>query len=393
MRCEHCGRETPEGHYCAYCGAHLAAANTRYHPQQRRHAFAANPSESVYHPSVVTTLFPHLAPERSHQLRWILGGAALIVFLIAFGRLVPVAIVLAALLVPLLYLYYFYEVAIFEDEPLAVLAGTFLAGLVLGAAFSAALYKPILDQSTASLLPGRGPTQTYIVLTGVVFPMASLLLMLVGPVVLLITRRKFDEVLDGLAFGAASGLGFATAQSIVFSWLLITGPLQRPGQAFSWALPVVRIALLQPLLYASAAGLVCASLWLARDPQTPRRSMGLLATPLVAVLLALILLVAPALASVLFGGDVLNLVYYAAALVLLLLLVRVVLHVGLVEKAQAIGHGGTMRCPHCFHEVGDTPFCPHCGLAMRSTSNRARPGTPPASAPSSSPQASGGAAQ
>src|SRR5215470_10076378 len=233
MRCEHCGRETPEGHYCAYCGAHLAASQTRHHPQKRRHVFAANPNEHVYHPSVVTTLFPHLAPARAHQLRWILGGAALIIFLIGFGRFVPVAIVLAALLVPVLYLFYFYDVAIFEDEPLPVLLGTFVAGLLLGTVLSAAFYKPTLNQVTTSLLPGHGPTPTYVVLTGVAFPLAALLLMLVGPVWLLLTRRKFDEVLDGLAFGAASGLGFAAAQSIVFSWLLITGPLQQTGQALS----------------------------------------------------------------------------------------------------------------------------------------------------------------
>src|SRR5262249_32931162 len=160
-------------------------------------------------------------------------------------------------------------------------------------------------------------------------------LMLVGPVWLLLTRRKFDEVLDGLAFGAASGLGFAAAQSIVFSWLLITGPLQQSGQALSWALPVVRIALLQPVLYAASAGLVCASLWLARDPQAPRRSMGPIASPLVALPLAAIFMVAPALGAVLYGGDVLNLIFYGVAVVALLLLVRHVLHVGLVEKARA----------------------------------------------------------
>ncbi|MFI5271786.1 MAG: PrsW family glutamic-type intramembrane protease [Ktedonobacterales bacterium] len=373
MRCEQCGREIPEGHYCAYCGAHLARNAAGHNARRRRQVFAANPSEHVYHPSVISTLFPHLGPSRTHTVRWVLAGAALVVFLIAFGRYVPLALVLAALLVPALYLFYFYDVAIYKDEPLIVLATTFVAGLVLGTLLSLVLYKPILDQVSTSLLPGNGPSQGYVVLTAIVLPVLALALMLVGPVILLVTRRKFDEVLDGLAFAAASGLGFAAAQSIVFSWILITGRFQQAGAGYSWALDIIRVALLQPLLYAAAAGLAGASLWLARDHQVPRQALGPIASPPVAVGAALLGMIVPALLSVLYGGQVLDLLYYGVTLVCLLLIVRHVLHVGLIEKARALGHGGPMRCPHCYHEVGDTPFCPHCGLAMRSVSQRQRP--------------------
>ncbi|HKS70208.1 MAG TPA: PrsW family glutamic-type intramembrane protease, partial [Ktedonobacterales bacterium] len=254
MRCEFCGQETPPGRFCAHCGARLTTEARRRAHQRRAFAFAANPSEHVYHPSVVSTLFPHLGPARTHQLRWILAAAAVIIFLIAFGRFVPLAIVLAALLVPALYLWYFFAVAIYRTEPLIVLAGTFVAGLVLGAALSLALYTPLQHQSATSLLPGRGPAQGYVILAGIVYPVLALALMLVGPVLLLLTRPRFDELLDGLAFGAASGLGFAAAQSVIFSWLLIVGGFQRGGAGYSWALDIVRVALLQPLLYASAAG-------------------------------------------------------------------------------------------------------------------------------------------
>jgi RsiW-degrading membrane proteinase PrsW (M82 family) len=381
MRCPHCGRETPAGHYCAYCGAHLAAAHTRHDPRSRRQAFAANPSEHVYHPSVVSTLFPHLAPARIHQVRWLLAGAALVVFLIGFGRFVPLAIVLAALLVPVLYLLYFYDVELYEDEPLPVLGATFLLSAILGFGLSVLLYRPILTDVATTILPHRGPSAAYVLLSAVVLPVVGLLLLLVGPAILLFTRRKFDEVLDGFAFGAASGLGFAAAQSIVFSWLLITGPFQRGGPAYSWALPVIRVALLAPLLNATAAGIVCAALWLQRDPQAPRRAMGPLASPVIAFVVAALGLLAPALLSIYVPGQVLNLVWYGAALVALLLVARHVLHAGLVEKAHAIGHGGTMKCPHCFHDVPDTPFCPNCGLALRSTANPARRPLPAAPGP------------
>ncbi|HKB49728.1 MAG TPA: zinc ribbon domain-containing protein, partial [Ktedonobacterales bacterium] len=86
MRCSHCGRELPEGaSYCPHCGTqqHLAigAARTR--------AFAANPGEHVYHPSVVSTFFPHLGPVRTNQARWLLLLAAAAIFLIGLGRFVP----------------------------------------------------------------------------------------------------------------------------------------------------------------------------------------------------------------------------------------------------------------------------------------------------------------
>lgn len=375
MRCVFCGQETPQGRFCAHCGARLTGEPERpgSHYQRRAFAFAANPSEHVYHPSVISTLFPHLGPARTHQLRWILAAAAIVIFLIAFGRFVPLAIVLAALLVPALYLWYFFAVAIYREEPLAVLVGTFVAGLVLGAVLSLALYTPLQHQSAASLLPGRGPAPGYLLLAGIVFPLVALALMLVGPVLLLLTRPRFDELLDGLAFGAASGLGFAAAQSVIFSWLLIVGGFQRGGAGYSWALDIVRVALLQPLVYASAAGLVGAALWLARDRQVSRRTLGPLAWPIVDVPIAVLGIVLPALFSVLHGGQVLDLVYYGVALVVVLLVIRYVVHVGLLEKARALGHGETLRCPHCGEEIGDTAFCQHCGLALGSLAPRERP--------------------
>lgn len=384
MRCEYCGQETPPGRYCVHCGARLAGEDETHRPpvsqrprqhRRRTFAYAVNPNEHVYHPSVISTLFPHLGPARTHQVRWILAAAAVVIFLIAFGRFVPLAIVLAALLVPALYLWYFYDVAIYRDEPLTVLVGTFVAGLVLGAVLSLALYTPLQHQSTTSLLPGRGPSPGYVLLAGIVYPAVALALMLVGPVILLLTRPRFDELLDGLAFGAASGLGFAAAQSVVYSWLLIFGGFQRGGAGYSWALDILRVALLQPLLYAAAAGLVGAALWLARDRQVSRRALGPLASPFVAVPIALLGIVLPALLSVVAGGQVLDLLYYAVALVSLLLVIRHTLHVGLLEKAHALGHGGTPRCPHCGEEVGDTAFCGHCGLALRSLPPRGRPAT------------------
>jgi RsiW-degrading membrane proteinase PrsW (M82 family) len=331
--------------------------------------YAANPAEHLYHPSVISTLFPHLSPRRTLQTRWLLFVLAAAVFLIGLGRLVPLSIVLAALLVPALYLLYFYQVQLYEDEPLRVLGATFLLSALLGLVMSAAFYRAILSQHRV----GFGPMPSYALLVGVALPLLGQALMLVGPLMLYFTRPRFDDVLDGLAFGAASGLGFSATQSITYAWQLILGPFQQAGADYDWALLTIRIALLVPLVNAATTGLLCAALWIERDRDAEaRREAGPLVSLAAAVVIAALGQVVPALGSTLKGGPVLTLVWYAATLIVLLLLVRHVLHIGLLEKARKLGHGASLRCPHCHHLIGDVSFCPHCGLAMRATSKRAR---------------------
>ncbi len=371
MRCEHCGRETPEGHFCAYCGAHLSAADTPHSPTSRRHVFALNPNEHVYHPGIISTFFPHLSPYRAQQFRWVLYVLAVIVLLLVAGRYIPVAIVAAALIVPVLYLAYFFVVEVYEDEPLSVLALTFVAGAVLGVLSNLALYR-YTTSNTRFSVQGLVPQYGYLLVSDLVMPIVAQALMLVGPLILFFARPRFDEVLDGLVFGVASGLGFATAQSIIQSWLLITGSQRPAGSTLSWAEPIIRTAFLTPLLYAATTGLICAVLWLRRDPTAPRRQMGPLASLPVAIVIALLALIAPAVGVTYYGGQVPNLLWYGVTVIVMMLIVRHVLHVGLIEKASALGHSGTLKCPHCLHIVPDVPFCPNCGIALRSIARRHR---------------------
>ncbi len=373
MRCQHCGRELPEGAlYCPHCGAHQHTTATV--GSRRARAFAAHPGEHLYQPSITTTFFPHLGSRRTLQTRWLLLVVAVAIFAVGLARFVPLAFTLAAIFMPLLYLIYFFEAQIYEDEPFAVLATTFFAGGVLGLVFSVLTVRPLL-----SLRPLLGPPSTnYLLLSGVAAPIVAQLLMLVGPLLLYIFRPRFDEVLDGLAFGAASGLGFAAAQSVIYSWLQLNGNFQVGGAAISWALPTIRIALLTPLLDAATTGLICAALWLLRDRRrrAEARLLGPIAALPVAVVLALLGQIVPSLGSGLAGGLVVTPLWYAATLVVMLLLLRRVLQVGLLEKARPIGHGGMLRCPHCHSVVADDAFCPRCGLALRSVSKRHRHALP-----------------
>lgn len=367
MTCPNCGRETPAGRFCVHCGTSLPDAGQPFDPR-RRHAFVADPREHVWHLSAISTLFPHLNPARTHQTRWVLLASAVIIFLIGLGRLVPLSIVLAALLVPVLYLIYFFVAEVHGGEPMPVLAGTFVAGIVLGAAMSLGFYRVILSQTRVVF----APRASFVLLTAVGLTILGQVLMLVGPLVLFFIRPHFDDLLDGLVFGAASGLGFAAAQSVIYSWILIAGPFQRGGADFSWALPLIRIALLVPLLDAATTGLICAAIWLRRDPHPPAHALPLFTAVPVAVLLGFLGQIIPAVGSVLFGGQIRSLVWYAATLAVLLLVDRTVLHVGLIEKARPLGHGSTLICPHCGHRIPDVAFCPHCGIALHSIARRDR---------------------
>ncbi|MGO8948729.1 MAG: PrsW family glutamic-type intramembrane protease, partial [Ktedonobacterales bacterium] len=196
--------------------------------------------------------------------------------------------------------------------------------------------------------------------------------MLFGPLVLYFTRPKFDEVLDGLAFGAASGLGFAAAESIISAWLFMIGPFQQPGLVSAWVVPILRIALLVPMVNAATTGLICAALWLRRDPQLPLSELGVFPAWPAALLCGLLGQVAPSLLSALVPGIVPQLIWFTVILIGLMLVLRQVLHSGLMEKARALGHGQRLLCPECRHEVADMPFCPFCGLALLSISRRMR---------------------
>jgi hypothetical protein len=368
MICPHCGNETPEGHYCGHCGARLSASANR-NPARRGSAFAANPNQSVYQPDVISTFFPHLNPERTRLFGWILAGLAIVIFALGFARFVPIATVLAALLVPLLYLAYFYVVQVYEDEPAWVLGATFLVGAILGLVATLLLYRSVVAGQSIFVRP----KPSYVLLVGVGIPLLAQALMLVGPLILFFARRqRFNDMLDGLTFGVASGLGYAAAESIVYSWLLITGSAPALGDPSSLALRTIPLALLKPLLYAGTTGLICAALWLLFDKTPPTREMSALTSLPVALIAAILGLIIPALGVTLYGGQWLNILWYAIPLLGVILLLRQVLHVGLIDKARSVGHGGVITCPHCHQTVPDLPFCSNCGIAMRSISKRAR---------------------
>src|SRR5438270_10876826 len=132
MRCDHCANDVPDGVFCTRCGAHEGTTGELSSAKRRLHNYAAHPSEHVVQPSVFTTLFPHLGRQKIHEFRWAFAvGVAGILVLYATG-LITAAILLAAFLVPVLYLVYLYEAQVYRDEPATVLGFTLGGGVVAG---------------------------------------------------------------------------------------------------------------------------------------------------------------------------------------------------------------------------------------------------------------------
>jgi RsiW-degrading membrane proteinase PrsW (M82 family) len=304
-----------------------------------RTAVVATLQEPALQPTILSTFFPRLSPRHQQPFRWaFLGLGALVVLLIA-ARFIPLALVVAALAVPLIYLAHFYVSEVYEQEPVWVLGCTFVCGAVLGALLNLALYRVTLSQMRFTV-GGLTPRPGYVLLTAVLLPIVAQALMLVGPLVLYFQRPRFDDLVDGLSFGVASGLGFSAAQSLLLSWRTITGALQPSGPVVSWVLPILRITFLAPLLSAATTGLICTVLWLRRrrlragrrDAPQPLTAADRLTALPVAIGIALLGQILPRLAVVYAHSQLLNLVWYALVVMALVVILRQVLHSGMRQS-------------------------------------------------------------
>ena len=348
--CPHCGREVPVGAFCGNCGASLTAPPG----SGRLHSYAASPGEHVALPAVITTLFPHLPHRHASVFREALGIGVLIVILLAALRLYTSALIASAVLLPLLYVLYLYEVEVYEEQPIGVLAATFLVGAALGTG-----YALVTAHFAAVTLSGtvRGPF-----LTGVVQPVIAQLLMIAGPL-LLLSRAQFDETLDGLTFGVTSALGFTLATVLTGYWHTFTVPLVgEGGVSTDLVLRVLRAGILVAIVNSCTTGTITAMLWQERRGRPARRRGGAWRRLNAAIFVAFAAQIALGLISYYIGSLLGLVLLWAFAAALLLIWLRVLLHHALLDEATDIGVGPLSPCPECHRLVPTMNFCPMCGV-------------------------------
>jgi RsiW-degrading membrane proteinase PrsW (M82 family) len=364
VSCPHCGSTVPAGEFCGHCGAHLRTADVN-----RRHAFAALPSEPVLHFNVISTLFPHLPHRQGGPFRWALIAGGLFVVILAALHLFAPATAAAAFLLPVLYLLYLYEVEVYADEPWLLVAATMLAGAVLGYAVTE------LAGGAASQLNLAQDSASGFALRAVAIPIIGQALMLAGPLFLFLFRKdRYREPLDGLTFGAASALGFSLASELAALWPLITGPLVGNGDPVDWALRLLRLGILVSLVNASTTGLVTASIWLHRyDRRRSDRAREV--SPLATVVVAFGTQLVLGMLTFALQDLIVQVLVWAVATIALMLYVRQVIHQALLSEGVAHEIGPDSQCPECHHIVPTMLFCPNCGAARAAAPRSTRTGS------------------
>ena len=291
-------------------------------------------------PRLISTLFPHLPRDshRSYRLALGLGSAAVVV--LAALRLFPVALMAAALLLPLLVALYLVDVNVYGDEPVWALSLTMVSGAVAGVGFG--LLALAVAPSAASVVVNG--TSHYLVVQGLILPFCGFFVLLLGPLVLL-RYQHFNAVLDGVTFGASTGAAFSGAQAITYSVHLIGAGLRPGGAVLPWIWRLLSLGLGMPIVTMGAAAAACAALWLRyRAPVRDAEALGALGHPAMALPLGGLLVAGAAVGETFLsaGGWLVWLIVFDLVAIWLL---RWMIRVGLLEESAATGTGGPSLGP------------------------------------------------
>lgn len=197
MECPRCGARLPEvAHFCHSCGQDLRSPDTA-----RRKSFAVKPDEPVASFALVSTIMPRGAGERPQTYRLALTIALTAALVAAIFGALPIAVLLAAFAVPIVYIVYLYDVNLWEDEPIPVTALAFLLTGVLAAAFllilkfSGLLTPPIPAVDLPGGITVGGPTLSGFLVAALVIPVVGEIIRQIGPVVLA-SRRASSGATD-----------------------------------------------------------------------------------------------------------------------------------------------------------------------------------------------------
>jgi hypothetical protein len=310
-------------------------------------------------PSFVTTLFPHLPKADLSTFRIALGFGLAVVVALAIARLYPVAVGASAAIVPVLTWLYLDDVDVYEEEP-AVVGGVMALSGAVGGVVAGLLAQWVFasDEAIGSV------TASQALWRGVAVPAIAIAVASLGPLVYL-RRRKYNDVLDGVTFGAVAGATLSGALVLSSSTDLLSSGLRPVGAVGPWIADLVALSLLLPLVYATAMAGTFGAVWLRyRAPERDRSRLGALGNPVVAVALGFALVVAASLAR-----QWLN-VYVALAITAVvtalgLIWLRLTIHLGLQEEAAEIHTGDPILCPNCHQPTLQHSFCQNCGVSLR----------------------------
>ena len=329
---------------------------------------------------------PRGAGQRPQTYR-IAFAIALIVAMIAaiFGAM-PVAVLVAAFAVPVVYIVYVYDVNLWEDEPLIVTGLAFLLTGALTVGYTLLwtyLRGPVpYGTTTYEGSLSAAPTVGSFLVVALVVPIMGEAIRQIGPV-LLASRPEFDDLMDGLSFGVISGVSYSCFDTLTRHWDLLTGGLQGSDPGL-WMSLIFLEGFVKPLIIGTASGIAVAEfsgLGRGYDGFTPRYFRG--------VGEAILANAAYQAGTYLFSfvgdatlGVVLSILWGLLILAILILRVRNVLHAGLMEAAlersardHRVGSAAELQyCAQCEMPLLEhAAFCNACGTTVRVHAKASRP--------------------
>ena len=185
---------------------------------------------------------------------------------------------------------------------------------------------------------------------GVIAPLLALVLSLLGPL-WLASRPRFDDMLDGLTFGAVSAAAYAAGETLVAHRGLLGWDRGVGGDAVLWMSIVANAAVVKPVVYGSAGAIAAAAfsgIGAGYDGFTARfaKGAGIAALGLVAYGCGVAALDAAGGSLAGWPGAALGLVWGIVVAVVLIVILRARLQQGVLEAALEAAAGKPSR-----HEV------------------------------------------
>ncbi len=400
MECPQCHTDLPEvAHYCHRCGADVRSGDDR----RQRH-FAVKPDEPVASFAIVSTIMPRGAGQRGQTYKIILVVALVVALLAACFGAVPLAVLVAAFAIPVVYITYLYDVNLWDDHPVQVTVMAFLMTFVLAIGFTMLWFIGLRSGGPAGSSAGgldataAGPGLIPFLVAALLVPVVGEAVRQIGPVYLA-SRPRFDDLLDGASFGVISGVAFATADTLVRHWALISGGFVREIDPGLWMSLIFLEGFVKPLVIGTASGIACAEfsgLGRGYDGFTGRyaRGFGEAVVANIAYFGGVYLFSFLPSATL---SVVVSIVWGLVILGVLVIRMRRILHVALLEAALEAAQGEEAGAPVAQEEqefchqcemplmVGAS-FCSACGASAR-TREKVHHG-PAATAPPPEPPAS-----
>ena len=378
--CAQCNRELPDvARYCFACGADRHSQG-----KNRTDSYAVQPGETVRSLNVITSIMPQANGTMPQTYRFALLLAIVVPVVLMVAGFVSLALVMAAVSMPCVYMFYFSDVNEWEEQPALTFVTTTLASIVAGVLFTRLWMTWQIASDRASSSGGSyDPLQ--LIRYALPVSIGVMFLAQAGPV-FLARKDDYDDLIDAMTFGIASGATFAAAESLSMFWSLISTGAWRQNDVDTlyWTTQVVVAGILKPLIVGSLVG-ICLAAFAGIGEGPGRFSSRHTRTTVAAVVgLFIYLAISDAIAQMTGGvtQTVASVLWSAVVVAYLLTRVRMTLHLALIEaatEAAARGHipKGSNRgigfCPACRMPLLDgASFCTACGTATRAASKSAR---------------------